>query len=92
MTMEISKELIKAYADFFAIDLTDGSQEAGIIGTLTMWYEGKGELDGKLVDNNPLFDDVKASYFKANGMEVPAKKTKKKVVEEKLPEETPEET
>lgn len=79
--MEISKELVQAYADFFGIDLSDGTQEPGIIGTLTMWYQGKGELAGDLVDNNPLFDELKASYI-AN----------QNIAPEKLPEETPNET
>jgi hypothetical protein len=85
--MEITKAMIEAYAARYEIDLADGSQEPGIVGSLNMWAEGKGELDAKLVNGNPLFDELRAAYAKANGYEEPEDWKKPLVdVEEKLPE------
>ena len=69
--MEITKEMIEAYAKRFSIDLTDGSQEPGILGTLQGWAVGEGVLDAELVNGNPLFEEVAKGYFAAKGVEVP---------------------
>jgi len=69
--MEITKDMIEAYAKHYSIDLTDGTQEAGIVGSLTDWAEGKGELDSALVNGNPVFAPIVEAYYKAKGEEVP---------------------
>ncbi len=67
----ITREMIEAYAKHYSIDLTDGSQVPGIIGSLNTWAAGYGTLDAALVNGNPLFAPVVEAYFKAKGQEVP---------------------
>lgn len=67
----ITREMIEAYAKHYSIDLTDGSQEPGVVGSLKTWESGKGELDAKLVNGNPIFAALVEAYYKANGQEVP---------------------
>lgn len=69
--MEVTKQMVEEYAKRFDIDLADGSQEPGIIGSINTWAEGQGELDAKLVNGNPTFAPVVEAYFKAKGQEVP---------------------
>lgn len=69
--MEITKQMVEEYAKHFGIDLADGSQEPGIVGSLNTWAEGKGELDAALVNGNPTFAPVVEAYYKSNGQEVP---------------------
>ena len=92
---EITKQMIETFAQHFNIDLADGSQEPGVIGSLNTWAEGKGELDAALVNGNPVFTELVESYYKANGQEVPesvkipltpVEGAENSVVEEKLPE------
>lgn len=67
----ITREMIEAYAKHYSIDLTDGSQEPGVVGSLKTWESGKGELDAKLVNGNPIFTPVVEAYFAAKGEAVP---------------------
>jgi len=67
----ITRDMIEEFAKHYSIDLADGSQEPGVVGSLNTWAEGKGELDAKLVNGNPTFAPVVEAYFKANGQEVP---------------------
>jgi hypothetical protein len=69
--MEITKEMIEAYAAFFGTDLSDGSQEPGIIGSLNGWASGSGELNAELVNGNPVFAPIVEAYYAAKGVEVP---------------------
>ncbi len=67
----ITRDMIEAYAKHYSIDLTDGSQEPGIIGSLNTWAAGKGELDAALVNGNPTFAPIVEAYYAAKGEEVP---------------------
>ncbi len=67
----ITREMIEAYAKHYSIDLTDGSQEPGVIGSLNTWAAGQGELDAALVNGNPVFTSVVEAYYAAKGEEVP---------------------
>ncbi len=69
--MEITKAMIEAYAKRFSIDLTDGSQEAGIVGSLQMLGNGQGELDAQLFNGNEILYPVTEAYYAAKGVEVP---------------------
>ncbi|MDD5726804.1 MAG: hypothetical protein PHC53_05395 [Patescibacteria group bacterium] len=69
--MEITKQMVEEYAMHHDIDLTDGSQEPGIIGTLNTWADGQGELDADLVNGNPTFAPIVEAYYTAKGESVP---------------------
>ena len=72
--MEITQAMIEAYAKHHNIDLTDGSQVPGVIGTLNTWADGQGELDATLVDSAEyaeLFAPLRTAYFAAHGVENP---------------------
>lgn len=70
----ITLDMIREYAKFYSINLDDGSQYPGVIGSLVGWEEGKGELNAYLMDSpetNPVFNPLREKYYKANGVEVP---------------------
>jgi len=49
----VTLDQINAYALHYGIDLTDGSQYPGVVGSLTTWEVGQGEIDAKLIEEAP---------------------------------------
>lgn len=70
----ITLDMIKLFAAFHETSLEDGTQFPGIIGTLTGWEAGQGELNANLVDAPSLrdtFAPLREAYFAAKDMEAP---------------------
>lgn len=67
----ISLDMIEAWAEYYEISLEDGSQYPGVVGSLKSAELGVGSLPAELVNGNPIFDDLRVAYAKANGYEEP---------------------
>jgi len=50
MASVITLDQIKGFANHFEMDLTDGTQYPGVVGSLETWESGRGELDNELVN------------------------------------------
>lgn len=73
-TSVITLDMIELFAKFNGISLEDGSQFAGVKGTLLDWEAGRGTLAAELVDAPSLrdtFKPLREAYFKALGKDVP---------------------
>lgn len=65
MQSVITLDMIRAFAVKHEISLEDGTQYPGVIGTLTDWENGKGEMESELPQD--VFEPLVAAYNKANG-------------------------
>lgn len=61
MASVITLDMINDFAAKNDIDLTDGTQFPGVIGSLAAWESGKGELDAELC-NTETFSSLKTAY------------------------------
>lgn len=70
----VTEEMIRAYAEHFEIDLEDGTQRDGVLGTLRLLEKGQGWLPAKLFDREltrGVFATLRTAYFTALGREEP---------------------
>lgn len=70
----ITLDMIKFFAAYEGTSLEDGTQFPGVIGSLTNWENGQGELNANLVDAPSLrdtFAPLREAYFAAKGQEAP---------------------
>jgi hypothetical protein len=65
MTVSSVWQMVTEFAAAKSIDLTDGTQLAGVIGSLVAWEEGHGELESEIV-SAPCFAELVASYNAAH--------------------------
>lgn len=73
----VTREMIVAFAKFFSIDLTDGSQEPGVIGSINNIAAGhsNGHKLAFLFDapeNRETFAPLRKAFFEAQGFPEPA--------------------
>lgn len=67
--------MIQLFARNNGTSLEDGTQYPGVVGALSGWENGRGQLDADLVDAPSLreiFKPLREAYFKALGKDVPA--------------------
>lgn len=63
----ISQKMIEVYAQVFNIDLTDGSNVPGVMGSLEMLARGEGEFPTALIEaDGELFAPLVDAYSKAH--------------------------
>lgn len=72
--VEITTEMVAAFCERFNVENVESNQ-AGVVGSIVGWTEGKGELDAYLCDSpemRELFAGVRKAYFAALEQEEPA--------------------